>query len=119
MPDVEKILRMVAEGAISAEEAEQILAMLDEQERAGARPADRTRAADGPARHLRIEVTEGGRRMLNLRVPMNVAGMVAGLVPGLPQEEAERIRTSIRSGRRGPIVDVGDQDGDRVLIVSE
>ena len=57
--------------------------------------------------------------MVNLRVPINIASLAAGLVPGLPDAEAERIRASIRAGLRGPIVDVGSDDGERVLIISE
>jgi len=124
MPDVEKILRLVAEGAISPAEAEQVLAALEAEgptAQAGpeARPNWSEQAAGERARQLRIEITEGGRRVVNLRVPINVAGMVAGIVPGLPDEEAERIRSTIRAGLRGPIVDIGDDQGDRVLIVSE
>jgi len=125
MPDVEEILRLVAEGAISPEEAEQVLAALDADDATGPqagrkeRPSWPDQAAGERARQLRIEITEGGRRVVNLRVPINVAGMVAGIVPGLPDEEAERIRSTIRAGLRGPIVDIGDDQGDRVLIVSE
>jgi hypothetical protein len=76
-------------------------------------------APGGAPRHLRIEITDNGRRVVNLRVPINIASLAAGLVPGLPEAEAERIRASIRSGMRGPIVDVGTDDGERVLIISE
>jgi hypothetical protein len=109
--DVEKILQLVEQGALSAAEADEILAALD----AGEHKAP----AAGQPRHLRIEITDHGRRVVNLRVPINIASLAAGLVPGLPEAEAERIRASIRSGMRGPIVDVGTDDGERVLIISE
>jgi hypothetical protein len=124
MPDLHKILRLVEEGALSAEEADQILASLaagsaepagtEAANAAGAEPTDPDRA-----RHLRVEITERGRPVVNLRVPVNVASFAAGFVPGLPDEAAERIRSSIRAGLRGPIVDIGTADGDRVLIVNE
>ena len=127
MPDVDKILRLVEEGALSPDEADRILATLaeadDTRERAS-RLADSLAADEGDhigdrARHLRVEITEGGRRVVNLRVPVNVASFAAGFVPGLPAEAAERIRSSIRAGLRGPIVDIATEDGDRVLIVNE
>jgi hypothetical protein len=121
MPDIAKILRMVEEGALTAEEADQILATL-----AGPRPEATAPTAGEPAtgdpdraRYLRVEITEGGRRVVNLRVPVNVASFAAGFVPGLPDDAAERIRQSIRDGLRGPVVDIASGDGDRVLIVNE
>ena len=116
MPDVEKILKLVEEGALTADEADQILSSL-----AAGQPnrgADRDEDPDQP-RHLRVEITEGGRRVVNLRVPLNMASLAAGFVPGLGDETAERIRSSIRAGLRGPIVDIVGEDGDRVLIVNE
>jgi len=76
-----------------------------------------TRSQDGP-RHLRIQVTERGRSVVNLRVPMNIAGWASAYIPGLSDENADRIRSAINSGSRGPIIDIGDGD-DRVLITSE
>ena len=56
--------------------------------------------------------------MVNLRVPMNIAGWASAYLPGLSDENADRIRSAINSGQRGPIIDIGDGD-DRVLITSE
>lgn len=122
MPDVEKILRLVADGALTAEEADQILATLATDRYS--EPRDARDEADPPQaertpRRLRIEVREGGRRVVNLSVPLNIAGLASAFVPGLSDEDSDRIQAAIRSGQRGPIVDVGSEDGDRVLIVSE
>ena len=130
MADVEKILRLVAEGALTAEEADEILSATRPIEQPASPPA----APQGPAyssvngssaeskssRHLRIEVTERGRRVVNLRVPVNVAAWASHLLPGLSDENAARIRTAIDTGSRGPILEVNDDEGaTRVLIVSE
>jgi hypothetical protein len=56
--------------------------------------------------------------VVNLRVPMNIAGWASSYIPGLSEENAFRIRNAINSGERGPIIDIGDGD-DRVLITSE
>jgi hypothetical protein len=119
--EIEKILRLVEEGALTPEEADRVLAALS-SEAAGdvaGESARSERLPPEPARHLRVEITEHGRQVVNLRVPINVASFAAGIVPGLPDAEAERIREAIRTGSRGPIVDISSEDGDRVLIVSE
>lgn len=125
MADVEKILKLVAEGALTPEEADEILTALSatSDSNAGAEAAPSAQSAaphrnqDTP-RHLRIQVTERGRPVVNLRVPMNIAGWASAYLPGLSDENANRIRSAIDSGVRGPIIDIGDGD-DRVLITSE
>src|SRR5215213_9318387 len=88
MPDIEKILRLVAEGVLTAEEADEILSATADGWRASSSPSDfppsqpeppSPQQATGP-RHIRIEVTEGGKRVVNLRVPMNVVGWASSLV---------------------------------------
>jgi hypothetical protein len=124
MADVEKILRLVAEGALTPEEADEILSALNAANEPGAPDSNAQQqqgaqhvSQNGP-RHLRIQVTERGRPVVNLRVPMNIAGWASAYLPGLSDENAERIRGAIASGVRGPIIDIGDGD-DRVLITSE
>jgi len=122
MADVEKILKLVAEGVLTPEEADEILNALNaaHEEEAAREPAasgQAPRAQDAP-RHLRIQVTEHGRPVVNLRVPMNIAGWASAYLPGLSAENADRIRSAINEGARGPIIDIGDGD-DRVLITSE
>ena len=124
MADVDKILRLVSEGALTPEEADEILKALDASDAApspGAAAAGRAGSSADPAgpRQLRIEVTEAGRRVVNLRVPINVAGWASAFLPGLSADESNRIRSAIDSGVRGPIVDIDDDEGGRVLIVSE
>lgn len=117
MPDVDKILRLVAEGALTPEEADEILTALNPQ------PADATadeqQSPQTGARHLRVEVIEGGQRVVNLRVPVNVAGWASGYLPGLSDLDRDRIRGAIASGARGTILDIGDDEGGRVQIVTE
>lgn len=119
MADVEKILRLVSEGVLTPQEADEILGATDAEQTAAksAEPSDAS--ASGGARQLRIEVTEGGRRVVNLRVPVNIAGWASAFLPGLSEDETHRIRSAIDSGVRGPILDIGDDDGSRVLITSE
>jgi len=147
MADVQKILNLVAQGALSPEDADEILTALsstrtgeptagpastDQSEHAGqagqqasqsGRQANQggqftNRAGQETARHLRIQVMERGRPVVNLRVPMNIASWAANYIPGLSDQDADRIRGAIATGMAGPIIDIGD-DEDRVLITSE
>lgn len=120
MPEVAKILNLVAEGKLSAQEADEILAALNARE-PGAAPASASAGSPQAAKttHLRIEVTDGGRQVVNLRVPINIAGWASSFLPGLSEQDSDRIRGAVASGSRGTILDVTDDDGSRVLITSE
>lgn len=118
MADIDKILKLVAEGALSAEEADRIIAALSEDAERQAPPPTPEPERAG-ARHLRIEVSEGGRRVVNLRVPLTMAGLATAFMPGLSDRDGQQIREAIASGLRGPILDIGSDDGDRVVIVTE
>lgn len=120
MPDVAKILNLVAEGKLSAQEADEILAALNARE-ADVAPDSAPGGNSQPAKttHLRIEVTDGGRHVVNLRVPINIAGWASSFLPGLSEQDSDRIRGAVASGTRGTILDIADDDGSRVLITSE
>lgn len=117
MSELETILRLVAEGHLTAEEAAPIVEALGHEP---ARPASTT--APPPVRtgrQIRIRVSEHGRQVVNLRIPLAFADMAARMVPGLSGDQAQRIKAAIASGLTGPIVDVEDPDGDAVLITVE
>jgi hypothetical protein len=128
MPDdaLESVLRLVADGRLSAEEAGPILDALD----ARSNPAptrDRDRGADGdgdtprrgPGRAIRLEVTEKGRKVVNLRIPLSLGRAALDRVPGLSEATTDRIREAIEAGITGPIVHVDEGSGDGVRIVIE
>lgn len=119
MAEIDKILRLVADGALSAQEADEIIAALDSAAQAPKQVIEQRPPAAGGARQLRIEVTDGGRHVVNLRVPLNIAGWASAILPGLSDTDSDRIRGAVASGTRGPILDITDNDGSRVLITSE
>jgi hypothetical protein len=125
MPDaLETVLNLVAEGRLTAEEAGPILDALESAADARSstpRPAGETAAppAGGPGRALRIEVTEGGRKVVNLRVPVALGRAALGRVPGLSESTSQRIREAIEAGITGPILAVDEGTGDGVRIVLE
>jgi hypothetical protein len=65
-------------------------------------------------------VTEHGRRVVDVRVPLAFAAMAARMVPGIPDSYAAMIEQAVQTDTIGPIVDVTeDEDGDGVLISIE
>jgi hypothetical protein len=127
MPDdLDAILQQVASGDLSPDQAEQLIEALHRHHHsAGAAPpsAPPPPPADPPVertrRVVRLQVTEGGRSVVNLQVPMSLAALAGSVLPGLSNENADRLRDAIRAGTIGRILEVQDEDGDGVIISTE
>ena len=124
--ELEALLRLVAEGRLTPEEAAPLVAALTERTAAphppGGPPAPSPatgRVLEAAPRQLRIRVEEQGRTVVNLRVPLAVAESALRMVPGLAGDQAARVRAALEGGAIGPIIDVEDPDGDAVLISLE
>jgi SHOCT-like protein len=135
--ELERVLELVANGRLTPDEAAPIIEALTAAQHRTA--GDRIAAAyakvdevrnrvDGirqtfmgaaGARRLRIRITERGRQVVNLNIPLGFVDAALGAVPGISDEQSVRIREAIRGGQIGPIVDVEDEDGDTVLITVE
>ncbi len=124
---LDRVLRLVAEGRLSAEEAAPVIDALQAADDIGDgsdgdRPstdAATDRAPGTTPRALRIEVSEGGRRVVNLRVPLAIGRMAIDHVPGLSSDNIVRIREALDQGMTGPILVVdegGDGDGVRIVL---
>jgi hypothetical protein len=118
MPDpLDHLLRLVAEGKLSAEEAAPLMEALRRSagsEERGPWAPSRDDAAP-TARNLRVEVREHGRVVVDLTIPGSLAGLAAA-VPGVPPEWSDRISEALAAGVTGRIVDVAGNDGDGVSI---
>jgi hypothetical protein len=121
---LERVLRLVADGRLTADEAGPILDALElrsSPETAG--PASTDASAAGPVggsgRALRVEVTEGGRKVVNLRVPISLGRAALSRIPGLSEATTDRIREAIEAGVSGPIVAVDEASGDGVRVILE
>ncbi|MEJ5313512.1 MULTISPECIES: SHOCT-like domain-containing protein [Anaerolinea] len=131
-----KILKMVAEGKITAEEADQLLEALEESERTsgGGRPgvppvppAPEPPLSSGRKPrwlHVRVTDTNTGRARVNVRLPVSMINIglkmgskFAPEVEGLNMEDLMRM---IELGEIGQIVDVHDEeDGEHVEVYLE
>jgi hypothetical protein len=126
---LDQVLKLVAEGRLSAEEAGPVLDALQAAERVGDESGEDAATTAGPTsgttpgatpRALRIEISEGGRRVVNLRVPLAIGRMAIDHVPGLSSDNIVRIREALDQGMTGPILVVDEgRDGDGVRIVLE
>lgn len=111
---LERVLRLIADGHLTADEAGPILDALanrpSRSERTGAAGSPPAGNPDQPARALRIEVKEHGRSVVNLRVPLSLGRAAISHVPGISDATSERIREAIAAGIKGPILQVDDDD---------
>jgi hypothetical protein len=114
-----KILKMVEEGRINAQEGAKLLAALSNSER---RRTSSTTAA-GQAKWFRVRVAElnSGRNKVNVSLPMSLVNvgikMGARLAPDVEGLDFDEIMEAIRSGAQGKIVDVVDKEGDERIEI--
>jgi hypothetical protein len=121
---LERVLQLVAEGRLTAEEAAPLLDALEAAQAppptAPAAPEEPGPAADaGPGSAVRIEVSDGGRKVINLRVPLALGKTAISSVPGISEATSERIREAINAGITGPVLHVEDEKGDGIRVVIE
>ncbi|HKZ55922.1 MAG TPA: hypothetical protein VJ123_10605 [Anaerolineales bacterium] len=115
-----KILRMIEEGKITAEEGARLLAALSKAERR------RTTPPQSGSRWLRVRVTDvaTGKASINVNLPMGLVNvglrMGARFVPEMQGMDLEELAEAMRQGLTGKIVDVVDEEqGQRVEVYVE
>lgn len=118
-----KILRMVEEGKITAEEGSKLLAALSESRKPPRKPSVRNGLGNSGARWLRIRVTDSvtgkSKATVNLPVGLVDAGLniASQYAPGINFDE---LLSAINAGAEGKIIDVFDEeDGEHVEIFIE
>jgi len=115
-----KILKMIEEGKVSAEEGAKLLAAL-----ASANRPQGGLSASG-AKWLRVRVTEvnTGRSKATVQIPISLmeAGMKIGahFAPEIDGVNMDQLMEALRTGMTGKIIDVtDDEDGEHVEIFVE
>ena len=121
-----RILRLLEEGRINAQEAADLLAALESRrEREEGFPLGGERA---PRLHIRITDTDTGRVKTDVVIPMGLLGRrwgrrIASIVGSRVHEKlglGHEFQAAAAGGRKGTIVDVTDDArGERVEIVIE
>ena len=115
-----KILKMIEEGKITAEEGSRLLAALSRGKQV------RSDQKTSEAKWLRIRVSEldTGKTTVNVNLPIGLVDvglrMGARFVPDMEGIELEELSDALQHGMTGKVVDIVDEDeGQRVEIYFE
>ncbi len=129
--ETRKVLDMLAEGKISAADAEKLLQKLQASPGSEETATGSTSPQSVPnARFLRIQVDEPGRKPVNIRMPLTFARTGISLVGLLPVGVAEKLKErgidleQLRSGKNLDLlhqldIDVDKGNGKKVRIFCE
>jgi hypothetical protein len=122
-----RILRMIQEGKITAEEGIQLMEALDiGKSQALKVPAIPAQPMTRSARYLRVRVTDtdSGKVRVNIRLPISVVNagikMGARFSPEIEGLDFDQLMDYIHSGETGQVLDVFDEeDGEHVEVFIE
>ena len=90
-----RVLDMLAEGKISADEAERLLSLVDVSPPPVARGQAPSTPREGPPRYLRVTVEEPDERV-NIRVPLALVRAGMKLTALIPSQAADGINKALR-----------------------
>ncbi|MBL8051425.1 MAG: hypothetical protein JNM46_09400 [Anaerolineales bacterium] len=120
-----KILKLIEEGKISAEEGAKLLSALSDSRR-GIPTPPRPPGSGSGARMLRVRVTDTrtGRSKASVQIPLALvdAGLKIGahFAPEVQGVDMSNVMEALRMGVTGKIIDVTDEeDGEHVEIFVE
>ncbi len=110
-----KILRMIEDGIISAEEGAKLLTALNNERGSQAGTSPRGRPGTGLMLRIRVTDLRTGRSKANVQLPLSMldAGMKIGarFVPEVDGVDMSNVMSAVRSGITGRIVDLTDETG--------
>jgi hypothetical protein len=119
-----KILKMIQEGKITAEEGAKLISALQESRKGPARSSPGASPGRSSWLHIRVTDVLTGRAKVNVNLPLGLmdAGLKIGAryAPQLEGMDVENLVNQVRSGASGKIIDVIDEeDGEHVEIFIE
>ncbi len=116
-----KILKMIDEGKITAEEGAKLLSALSENRKTARRPP--LRGATGSARWLKVRVTDTmtGKAKATVNLPLGLVDAGLNIASKYAPDVAfDELVEAINAGAEGKIIDVYDEeDGEHVEIFIE
>jgi len=121
-----RVLKMIQEGTISAEEGARLLDALESPSEGSARP-ESSGEPRGKGRFLHVRVYDSvtGREKVNMNIPIGLAKMVSSLVPESQRQQLESrgirlddLLRAVESGRIGKVADINDNDQDEKVEIS-
>nr|WP_290670404.1 hypothetical protein [Ardenticatena sp.] len=118
-----RILKMVAEGTLTPEQGDELLAALDDNAQQTVEIEMDKQSAQAQPRWFRVQVTDArtGKTRVNVRIPLKLVRLGAQLsarfvpeIKGVPLDDLLRSLTDEQVGR---IVEVDDEEsGERVVV---
>lgn len=117
-----KILQMIQEGKITAEDGAKLLSAITENAQT---QKARTFSRSRDSRYMRVRVTDlsSGKTKVSVNLPLGLvdAGLniASNFMPEMGENAAEEIRMAIHEGLTGKIVDVMDEDNEHIEIFIE
>lgn len=121
-----RILKMVEQGQISAEDGSRLLDALNASERRRSQAGPPGAGVGGSGRWLRVRVTDArtGRNKVNVTIPMGLVDvglkMGARFAPEMEGFDLAQLAELVKSGATGKLVEVQDSDdGELVEIFIE
>lgn len=115
-----KILKMVQEKKITAEDAVKLLSALEKAEQRQQSPGG------SESRWLRVRITDmhSGKQSVNVNLPLGLVNvglkMGARFIPDMEGVRVEELAEALRQGLTGKIMDIIDEDeGQRVEVYVE
>lgn len=121
-----RILRMIEEGRLSAEEGASLLDALDSGGEKTARgPAADSTAGTGKTLHIRVLDGMSGREKVNLNVPIGLAKMVSAFIPESQRASIEQhgihieeLLRAVEKGEIGKVVEIKNNDTGEEIEIS-
>ena len=112
-----RILKMLDEGKITVEEAEELLSTMDLPEEEETKFETEVQSTE-EASALKIIVIEDGEEEVNISVPLSLVKMLKGLIPGKAKDkldekgiDIDKVMDEIEKGTfDGKLVDIHDGD---------
>ncbi len=121
-----RILKMVEQGQISAEDGSRLLEALNSGERRRSQAPPPPSGLSSSGRWLRVRVTDiqSGRNKVNVTIPMGLVDvglkMGARFAPEMEGFDLPQLSELVKSGATGKLVEVqNDEDGELVEIFIE
>ena len=108
-----KILQMIQDGKISAEDGAKLLSAISQNAQT---QKTRTASRNRESRYMRVRVTDmnSGKTKVSVNLPLGLvdAGLniASNFMPDMSADASENIRDAIHEGLTGKIVDVMDED---------
>jgi hypothetical protein len=119
-----KILKMIEDGKVTAEDGAKLLAALTDARRGQSSPGSSRLAGSGHWLRIRVTDIATGRSKASVQIPLGLidAGMKIGahFAPEVEGVDMSHVMDAIRAGTTGKIIDViDDDDGEHVEIYVE